>query len=187
MRRALTLALMMTLLIPLYSCGGKDPDQRILEMRTELLPAENILMDVDMLADSDGNIFEFSMQYSGSSSAGTVTVTAPASVCGLTARVSVDDATVTYDGLELTVGRLAEGITPATVIPVLMDEWKLGYLENCRTELADGVKLFAADSHISDEITETTWFSESMTPVRSEIYDSGYMVVAVDFVNFTMR
>ena len=141
-------------------------------------------MELMLLADTGSEVFDFSMSYEGSASSGSVCVLSPDCVSGLTAEVSVDDVTVTYDGLELTVGNIAGGITPISAVPLLMEQWKYGYMENCRYDSADGFSLFAFDTHITDSVTQTTWFTGDGTPLRSEIYDGGCMVIAVNFTDF---
>ena len=187
MRQAIRLALMITMLVLLASCGTEDTERLASDMRAGIVSAEDITMDIDMTADISGDIYCFSMIYSGSSSSGSITVTAPESISGITAAVSVDDISVTYCETALCVGYAADNITPASAVPVLLDQWKYGCIDRCILENADEARLFAVSSHISDDITQTTWFSrDTLLPVRAEIYDGGYMVISCNFTDVSI-
>ena len=47
---------------------------------------------------------------------------------GITARLEEDGFTLSYDGVEMSTGKLTEdGLSPAGALPVLIEQWTEGY------------------------------------------------------------
>ena len=189
-RKIPRLLLAMIFCVSLAACGGPKNGGRdlALDIRTDLLKASQLDLTADVTADYGDRVYRFVFNYSGNADGGTLTLTSPANVAGLTVRVSVASGTITYDGAALDTGRLTgDGLSPAEAVPVLLNQWQSGYISGVNLEKLDGADTVAVTTDVTDSVRQRTWFdSDTRLPLRSELSENGRMVVACSFSGVTV-
>jgi len=180
---------MMTGLLLLSSCAGTAGDgaeKAALNMKTEFNGAAKIEIVADIKADYGDRVYEFKLKYTGGGDGGEITITAPEEIAGLTAAVSLQGGvTLKYDGAELDTGAVTtDGMSPAEALPVLIDQWRTGFVTSCDFEKLGKTDTLAVASDISNTTRQRTWFdSGTLLPVTSEISDGGSAVIFCQFEN----
>ena len=132
MRKALSCVLMMTLLLSGCKAGSGEerPENLAARIRGEYLSLGGWTARLDITADYGERVYEFSVDASWEKDGPTVlTVTAPESVAGITARLEDGEGYLEYDGASLSTGPLTgDGLSPLEVIPFVMKELTQGYM-----------------------------------------------------------
>ena len=194
MRRA-ACALMMTLCLVLTSCGGQatdEADQLTLDIRGEYLALERVTARMEVGADYGRRVYAYTMdldwQREGDT---TVTVTAPETVAGITARISAGETFLEYDGVSLETGPLDEsGLSPVGAGIFLMKAATEGFIAESGFDILEGrecLRLLCWDPEgVPGEGTECTlWFDKDTHDLlRGEISVDGQRVIECTFTTF---
>jgi outer membrane lipoprotein-sorting protein len=187
LRQVTSLALMITLLFLLSSCRVADrrASQLASEIRTDYIKAQKLELTTDVKADYGDRVYDFTFKYTGDAEKGEILITAPESIAGLKATVSVKGGTLEYDGAVLDTGALtSDGLSPAEAIPLLLSQWQSGYITNTGFEKLGDTDTLSVTTDVSETITQRTWFdAKSRLPVRAELSDTGRMVLSCVFKN----
>lgn len=186
-----TLALTITIVLLLCSCGQKvqEKEELAMDIRANFLASETVNMTALVTADYGDRVYEFKMTYTGTGDAGDIKILSPEEIAGLMAHVSATDGTIEYDGAELYTGALTEdGLSPAGAIPVLIGQWRGGYIKTATREKLGETETLCIATDISDTVSQNTWFdTESLVPLRSELYNNGQMVVSCQFADVVLK
>ena len=117
-----------------------------------------------------------------------VTVTEPESIAGIQAQVKDTAASVSYDGMQLGLGSLADGNLAPLAAPYVLGQCWAG---STSTRPARRTAFCARPigwATRKRELVVDTWFSqEPLAPVRAEISFEGRMVLRTDISAFSMR
>jgi hypothetical protein len=173
------------ILMLLSSCKntGQKGQELALEIRAALIKAEKLELSTAVRADYGDRVYDFSFTYSGNADKGQIKITAPESIAGLKAEVSVSGGTLEYDGAVLDMGAVTkEGLSPADALPVLISQWQSGYISGCNYEKLGDADTLAMTTDITETVRQRTWFDvKTHLPIRSELSDCGKMVIACEF------
>ena len=159
----------------LSACSAKRPAQPPLTFRTALL-------------QSGGCSFTAAITADYGESAASFTLTEPESIAGIQAQVKDTAASVSYDGMQLGLGSLADGnLAPLAAPYVLGQCWAGEYIDATGTE--DGLlRTTYRMGYEEKELVVDTWFSqEPLAPVRAELSFEGRMVLRADISAFSMK
>ena len=121
MRRSLLICvLMMTL--SLSACGGggggSEAEELALTIRGEYLAMTSCAAQAVVTADYGQRVYRYELSAAVNGEEALLTLTAPETVAGLTARIEEDEGWLEYDGAILETGELAPGgLTPMGAIP----------------------------------------------------------------------
>ncbi len=177
--------------ILLSSCksAGHKGQELALDIRAGLLQAEKLELTTTVRADYGDRVYDFTFKYAGNAEKGRIEITAPESIAGLQAEVSVSGGTLQYDGAVLDLGAVTkEGLSPAEALPVLISQWQSGYISGCNFEKLDDINTLAVTTDITQTVCQRTWFdAKTHLPVRSELSDNGKMVIACAFENVVIE
>lgn len=119
-----------------------------------------------------------------------LTLSAPETVAGLTARLTGEENLLEYDGVAVETGPLDDnGLTPVSSVPALLEAVRSGYITACALE-EEGtlLRVDCGDPAGSPGTgTETAlWFDASTHAlVRGEISVDGFRVILCEFSDFT--
>ena len=182
MRRSLLICvLMMTL--SLSACGGggggSEAEELALTIRGEYLAMTSCAAQAVVTADYGQRVYRYELSAAVNGEEALLTLTAPETVAGLTARIEEDEGWLEYDGAILETGELAPGgLTPMGAIPALLEE--LGEVQALRVVSRDPEEKQGSG-------TETTlWFDAATHAlVRGEISQDGVCVLQCEFSQFT--
>ncbi len=166
----------------LSSCSGGSGDRDILEEFRESLGTE-LLFAADIRADYGERVFDCSINYKGDVDAGTMTVSSPELLAGVTVELADSGASLKYGGVEVYTGEiLPGGLSPVDAVPLLLGCWSGGLATESVRETLDGEECLAVLFDVDDRVDTRTWIEvRTLLPLRSEITLDGYTVITVDF------
>lgn len=191
MRKVLLCVPMMTLLLAGCSLGTvkADPAEELaLAVRGEYLELAAWSGEAEVSADYGQRVYQYQMTAAWDGEETVLTLTAPETVAGLTARLRGDEGVLEYDGLWLETGNLDDGgLSPATALPVLVEQARSGYITACALE--DGVlRVDCGDPEgkPGQGRESVLWFDgETYDLLRGEISVDGFRVISCEFLDFT--
>ena len=182
---------MMTLL--LAGCGRlevSEAEQLALAVRGEYLELESCSAALEITADYGQRVYQFEMDAQVQGEDAVLTLTAPETVAGLTARWAGEAGTLEYDGVAVETGALdPAGLDPVSAFPVLLEAARSGYLTACSLE-EDGavLRMDCGDpAGTPGQGTETTLWVDGETGalLRGEIRVDGFRVIGCTCTAFT--
>ena len=191
MRKGLICVLMTTLL--LAGCGGagvSEAEELALTIRGEYLSMENCAVQAAVTADYGQRVYEYQLTAAVTGEETVLTLTAPETVAGLTARITGEENRLEFDGVSVETGPLdGQGLSPVSSIPALLESARSGYITACALE-EDGAVLrvdCGSPEGAPGSGTETVlWFDPSSHAlVRGEISVDGFRVISCEFSGFT--
>lgn len=130
MRKSFLFALMMTLLLlPGCSRADKNPLRLALELRARQSLLPDWETHVHLTADYGQRVYDFEMDVTAGEEELLMTLTAPETLAGITARLEGEQGFLDYDGLQVETGPLdGEELSPMTALPALLEAARRGYI-----------------------------------------------------------
>lgn len=191
MRKCLVCVLMTTLL--LTGCGKagvSEAEELALTIRGEYLAMDGCAARAAITADYGQRVYRYELAVAVSGEETILTLSAPETVAGLSARLDGEESLLEFDGVSVETGPLdGNGLTPVSAVPALLEAAKSGYITACTLE-EDGtvLRVDCGDPAGSPGTgTETIlWFdaaTHSLT--RGEISTDGFRVILCEFSDFT--
>ncbi len=190
---------MIALLLALAACGGSGAggsraEQLAQDIRGEYLAMTACSAGLDVTADYGTRVYEYGIDLSWARDGETVlTLTAPETVAGLSARLSGGSSALEYDGVRVETGPLDEsGLSPVDAVPVLLDCAQAGFLAECGLETVDGTEVLRVVSRDPEGTAGTgreisLWFApDSHALLRGEIAQDGFTIIQCVVHGFTM-
>jgi len=179
------------LLLSLVSCVSVTPNAKASELttqfRTKLIASVSVSVTARVRADYGERIYDFTFTFSGSPEDGTLTITEPAELAGLSAHVTKDGTTLSWDGAALDTGSLGEGFSPATLLPKLFSEWRSGYITAYSlTESEDGSRLKFTTEYSETVRITTVLNAETLTPLSCEVIINNHAALFAEFTDYSL-
>ena len=177
----------------LAGCGrtevGKG-EELALAIRGEYLAMDRCATQASITADYGQRVYQYEMAVTVTESETTLSLTAPETVAGLTARLEGEEGLLEFDGVSVETGPMDEnGLTPASAVPALLEAARSGYITACALEEEDTLlRVDCGDPAGSPGSgTETVlWFDASTHAlVRGEVSVDGFRVVLCEVTQFT--
>ena len=190
MRKTLVCVLMTTLL--LAGCGqggGNEAEELALTIRGEHLAMNGCAARAAVTADYGQRVYRYEMAVSVTGEETLLTLSAPETVAGLTARMTGEENLLEFDGVSVETGPLDDnGLTPVSAVPALLEAAKTGYITACALE-EDGtvLRVDCGDPAGSPGTGAETalWFDVSTHALtRGEISSDGFRVILCEFSDF---
>lgn len=196
MRRSGVICVLMITLL-LSGCagaeGGNDPQERVLAIRGAYLAAGGCTCKLNITADYGQRVYTYCVDATVQGDETQLTVTAPQELAGVVARVSGQNSRLEYDGAIVETGELsADGLTPLSAVPALLESARSGFIENCTAERlgeTETLRVLCRDpsAPLGQGREVTLWFdSESHNLVQGEIAQDGYRVILCQLEEFTL-
>ena len=168
-------------LICLCSCAF-SPQSAADNIQSTLSETEEFTLTANIKADHGQRVSEFKIEcrYDGNAE---LVIIKPEIIRGVTAKYDGEKCELSYGGNAVTTGAVTRnGLSPAEAIPVLINQWKTGYITASSYEKINGTDAVYFRSDITDSILQGTWFEkDSARPIHSEIYEDGNLVITCDF------
>lgn len=170
MRKTGFVVLFLLLLCGCSSRQDVEPLQSAIDFRAELLNAASCSFSAQVTADYGDRVYEFSMDCVCTGDTTEITVTQPDTISGITAQIANDTGAITFDGMSLDFGTLAEGnIVPLAVPAVAADSWKNAYIASAGKE-DDACRVHYERGYEDGQLLVDTWFSaEKNVPIYAEV------------------
>ena len=157
--------------------------------RTEFLDRESISVKAQVTSDYGGKVFAYTLDYHEQDGDGIITVTEPEIIKGLTAKVTDNGASIEYDGTALDTGVLdAEGRTPISALPALLQAVTDGHLETLSKECLEDSDAVAAKIGLSEQTFAVLWLDmETGLPLHAEICTNNKSIIFCDFLKWNLN
>ena len=193
--RKLLLCVPMMILLLLPACkggpaGASEAETLSLALRGEYLEMTSCAATAAITADYGQRVYQYELAVSVSGEETLLTLSAPETVAGITARLTGKDSLLEYDGMSVETGPLdGDGLTPVSAIPALLEAAKSGYVAACALE-EDGalLRLDCGDpeGRPGTGVETSLWFDASTHAlVRGEISVDGFRAILCEFSDFT--
>ena len=175
------LLLPLLLCLLLSACGNPVLD-RFESFSQALREREGLTFTAKLTALYPDRTAEFSLRYSLGDGVQRVTVLAPDTISGISARIEPGKTALEYDGVILDTGVLdAYGLTPMSALPLLTQALCQGHGSAFWSEEGyDAVELL-----IDDHTKATVWFGEGFVPCRAEIQSDETVTVQCEITNWS--
>ena len=194
MRRGL-LCVLMTGPVLLSACGAGgnvSPEEELaLAIRGEYLAMPGCSTQLSVTADYGQRVYEFEMDAAVTEEETVLTLTAPDTVAGITARVTEEGGALEYDGLILDTGELGpDGLSPMSAFPALLTAAGSGFITACAQEEREGETLLrvtcaAPDASPGEGVETVLWFRpDTHQLMGGEIWTEGLRVICCRCKNF---
>lgn len=139
-------------------------------------------LSMSVTADHGGYTSKYRLKQTYSADAQTLTVLAPSELAGLSVTVREDGTVFEYAGAVIDTGILNfTELSPLSVLPAVVRQWKEGVLGEASPETLDGVRAVSAvfDTAVSGtELVFRSWFTEDgLVPLKTEIYRENQMIM----------
>ena len=181
---------MMTLLT---GCGNgmvSEAEELALTIRGEYLAMDSCAIQASVTADYGQRVYQYEMAAAVNGEEIVLTLSAPETVAGLTARITGTDSRLEFDGVSVETGPMDDsGLTPVSALPALLEATRSGYIVSCALE-EDGslLRVDCGDPTASPGSgTEAVlWFDAATHAlVRGEISVDGFRAILCEFLEFT--
>lgn len=174
------------LIVLLAGCatGGAEME-RALNLRVKLQNTAFAFQTV-ITADYGDKTYSFTMDCTADKE-GNVTfeVAEPASIAGITGKISQGSGKLTFDDQVLAFDILAdELISPVSGPWVLVKTLRSGYLTSCGAEGDDLLRLAIDDSYEENALHLDIWLDGEDTPKRCEVLWQGRRLLSMEVKNF---
>lgn len=193
MRKLLFCVPMMILLLSACTGGaeGNEAEELALQIRGEYLDMSSCAGQAAITADYGQRVYQYELAVAVDGEETTLTLSAPDTVAGITARVTGQDGQLEYDGLSVETGPLdPEGLSPVSAVPALLEGARSGYIVSCALE-EDGtlLRMDCGDPEgtpgTGSEVS--LWFDTSTHALsRGEISVDGFRAILCEFTDFAM-
>ena len=190
MRKLLLCALMMTLLTGCGNAVVSEAEELALTIRGEYLAMDSCAVRASVTADYGQRVYQYEMAAAVNGEETILTLSAPETVAGLTARITGKDSRLEFDGVSVETGPLDEdGLTPVSALPALLEAARSGYIVSCTLE-EDGslLRVDCGDPTTSPGSgTEIVlWFDTATHAlVKGEVSVDGFRAILCEFLEFT--
>ena len=192
MRRWLCVPMITLLLLSACAGGGtgRQVEELALTIRGEWLETTDCSAGMEVTADYGQRVYQYEMELLVENGETCLTLTAPETVAGITARAAGEDSFLEYDGLVLETGPLnEEGLTPVSAVPTLLEAIRSGYIIACGLEENTGLlRVNCGDAEgVPGAGTEIAlWFDAATHELKKgEIFSDGFRVISCVFTDFT--
>ena len=170
----------------LAGCGKKAASQaESLRQRYREMQAAHMEAEITCHLETENRTFTVSCDWTPTG-AGT-TVTGPEDLAGLTASVSGEDLTVSYDGAALSAGSLRD-VAPANCLPWLLRAMEEGYLVDAGQETLEGLdclRLALDTTAPGGKVLCTVWLGGDGAPLYAEFSQDSRVVLTARLLSFT--
>ena len=186
MRRAIAV-LMAGLFILLGACGEEASVSPAIEFRAALVQAGGCTFRADVEADFGGNVEHFTLDCEADADGTTrFSVVAPETLAGISATVTESGGKITYDGMAMDFGLLANGnVIPAAAPALAVCCWSGEYIASGGEE--DALYRATYEKDFDEKmLTVDTWYENSI-PICAEVCYNNQRILKLSISEFTMK
>lgn len=171
----------------LFGCAGKSDIDEGLRLRNNLLSGNGCEFNATVAADYGKDIYTFSMFCTADNDGNlTFSVTAPASIAGITGTLNSVGGHLTFDDHALAFPVLADGqISPVSAPWFFVTALRSGYMKACEVD-RNGIHLIFNDSYAQDAIQVDVYTDSNVIPVRAEFLWQGRRILALNIENYAI-
>ena len=167
------------LILPLLlaACGGSGDEEAVTAF-CAALQNQTVSCEAEIVSRLDGETEAFTLACSESQQGCEIEVRAPELLSGVTAHVSAD-ASLSFDGLVVPVS--AEGPSPLSAVPLLLDALRHGHLDLVWRE----GETLTAQLIPNDDLAVRVYFSPDGHPAAASLIDRGMETITLTITQWT--
>ncbi len=140
--------------------------------------------EADIEADFGQTVQNFTLRCTAREDELQFEVLAPKSLSGITASVTESGGKITYDGMAMDFGLLANGnVIPAAAPAIIFDCWKNAYISSVGQEDSLYTATYEKD-HDEKKLVVQTWFEKGL-PICAEICYNQERVIKITIRDFS--
>lgn len=180
------LAAMILVLILLSGCkGSEDSLNRAVALRDRVLRGDGCSFSATVTADYGEQIYIFKMDCKTDKEGNlSFTVTEPATIAGITGKITGTGGAITFDDKVLAFQTIADGlVTPVTAPWLFMKTLRSGYLKDA-AETEQGFEISIDDSY-AEESLQLRIRTAGDLPAFAEIFWQGRRILTLTVENFS--
>ncbi len=170
-------AALMIFPILLAACGASGDESKVTDF-CEALQNQTVSCEAEILSRVGGESETFTLACAESEQGSELTLLAPETLSGVTAHVGAD-ASLSFDGLVIPVP--AEGLSPLTAVPVLLDALRCGHLDLVWRE-GDAL---TAQFIQTDDLAVRVYFSPDGLPAAASLIEGGAETITCTITQWT--
>ena len=188
MRKKTFPALMISLGLLLSACGKSSADTAQ-QIREHYSAMESARVTAQMEFACQDQLRSYTLRCSGGEGKYKVEVIAPTHLAGICAVFDGAEQTLVFEDLVLDAGTVSrEKISPAAVLPQLMEALQTGYIFETAVQQRNGEECLYAGIDTTGEtgkIVYSVWFSqEELAPLYAEIWVEDKNIFTLEFTEF---
>lgn len=188
MRRVLSLLLIASALISLNACAKPTGEASpAAEFRAALVNADGCSFRAEVTADFGDTVQSFTLDCAADADGKTeLTVVSPESIAGITATVADAAGTITYDGMAMDFGLLADGqVAPAAAPALAVECWLRAYISSSGRE-EELYRVTYENGYDEKTLTVDTWFENGL-PISAEVCYNQQRILRLVLTDFAFR
>ena len=174
----------------LAGCGAPAADAETVRTHFDVLP--QFSAQIKILSDLEDSVLEYELDYVyNREDADTFTITAPASLTGVSGTIAGTDSgtfTLQYDGMVLDDAMPQRtGLTPADALFCLLSDLRSAAPVQQWTEQGDDLLVLRYETDGEDgKIAKQVWLTANgCQPVYAELYASGERVLTIEVLSYS--
>ncbi|MBR4098667.1 MAG: hypothetical protein IKK44_01605 [Clostridium sp.] len=191
MKRTALFALMISLL--LGGCARGAEDEALIRQRQESWRDGEIAFSVSVMSQTETTAFSYRADCLYAAGETQVTLTAPETVAGITARIASGQTALEYDGIQLETGPLnSDGLSPMDALPAFFEAMESGYMAETGTEMigeTEVLRICCRDPELDpgQGLETVLWFDKAQkTLLQGEVRSDGFTVIRCEFSAFIL-
>jgi len=159
--------------------------QQALNFRTDLTEAGGCAFTAEVEADYGERVYRFTLACSYDGTDGKLTVIAPQEIADISAAVDGKTSEISFDGIMLEYGKLANGyVAPLSVPWLLPSAWQGDYIAFAGEDSGLTAVTYLK-GYNEEELTVETFFEDNV-PQLAEVYHGGKLALSVKIKEFSL-
>lgn len=178
----------MLLLCFLTGCAGEQSTlSEAIQFRADLVQAGGCSFTAEITADYGDTVQTFTLACDADGEGTTLlTLLAPETIAGITATVTDGGGTITYDGMALDFGLLANGnVIPAAGPALVATCWCKEYISSAGEE--EGLYRVSYQKNFDEKALLIDTYFEKGIPICAEVCYNGYRVLKLTISDFAFH
>lgn len=170
------------------ACSGEEKNiSPAVQFRTDLIEAKGCSFTAEVTADFGETVHIFTMDCrTDEEDVLYLTVTAPETLSGITATVDQSGGRITYDGMAMDFGLLANGnVIPAAAPAIVISCWSKEYISSAGQE-DDLYRVTYEKDFDENMLIVDTWYEKNV-PICAEICYNNKNVIKLTISNFSFN
>ena len=181
-------AMLIGLAALLSGCAAEQTDTRAEDLQRKYAAMDGYAATVELTTAERDESTRYRLDVKSEGGETRVTVLEPEAIAGVSAMVSGDALSLTYDGMALSAGGAATELNAVNGTDVVLRAAAEGFIAEHNHERygdADALRLCLETELNGETLHVAVWFDEQDAPLYAEIERDGWVMQYLEFTNFT--
>ena len=181
-------AMLIGLAALLSGCAAEQTDTRAEDLQRKYAAMDGYAATVELTTAERDESTHYRLDVKSEDGETRVTVLEPEAIAGVSAVVSGDALSLTYDGMALAAGGAATELNAVNGTDVVLRAAAEGFITEQNMERygdADALRLCLETELNGETLHVAVWFDEQDAPLYAEIERDGWVMQYLEFTNFT--